>query len=195
MSRRCVMYLMDHIVCQHRHPASYQSTVVCLVIAMMETTNFSHGRSLAFRGFARVGLDTLQFRHDSHRGLDNRNVTRLCKIFELEGCQRLDDHHFVDVIIDEASFDSIQDGTNEPVVQTQPARDWLSAPLLDIGSIECLSGRHRIQAALQYLEPNDRWWIARVYSDGKETSNSQTHLLTMARPFSIESNQPFGELS
>lgn len=134
----------------------------------MEGRNIAHERNLAFQGFAKVGLDALQFKHDSHRGLDNRNVTRLRKIFELEGCQRFDELHFVDVVVPKSSLERHQNSTAGPVLSPQPASHWLNAPVLDLGQLECLSGLHRIQAALQYLQPNDRWWLARVYSDGKK---------------------------
>lgn len=126
----------------------------------MGNSNVSGARQLAFRGFVRVNLDDLSFVHDSHRGLDERNVARICRIFELEGCQRLDEHHFVDVVI---GHDQALD---EHRVTERPIPHWPDLPLIVCGKLECLNGRHRIQAAKLHLPPNERWWIARVFIEG-----------------------------
>lgn len=127
---------------------------------MMAINNVSSARQLAFRGFVRVNLDDLSFVHDSHRGLDERNVTRICKIFELEGCQRLDEHHFVDVVLDQDQV------LGEHHVTERPIPQWQTLPLVACGKLNCLTGRHRVQAAKVHLPPNERWWIARVFSKG-----------------------------
>lgn len=128
----------------------------------MSLNNMSNARQLAFRGFARVNLDDLSFVHDSHRGLDERNVARLGKIFDLEGCQRFHEHNFVDVVIEQNSLDTLQ----RRCLAQQPVDDWTAVPLLSLGQLECLSGRHRIEAAKTHLAPNEQWWIVRLFVNG-----------------------------
>jgi hypothetical protein len=33
--------------------------------------------------------------------------------------------------------------------------------------LECLHGRHRIQAAREFLSPKDKWWTVDLYLSGK----------------------------
>jgi len=127
--------------------------------------NISHARHLTFREFARVSLDDLSFGHDSARSIDERNVFRLRKIFEIEGCQRSDGHNFIDATAAGNAATSFEP-EQLPLFKI-PADNWCTVPLLKLGAIACLNGQHRIEAAKRYLAPNDRWWIVRIFVDGQ----------------------------
>lgn len=68
----------------------------------IEETRFAERRS-HFRGSARIHLQHFlfegQFDTSSPVFLDQKNVTRLEKLFDIEGCLRLDPEHRIPVII------------------------------------------------------------------------------------------------
>lgn len=88
---------------------------------------------------------------------------RLQSIFDLEGCQRSEEQNFVDVMVSRADLDAL----DEDQVSRELSCDWSSMPTIHHGEVQCLSGRHRIEAAKQHLVPNDRWWIARLFVDSE----------------------------
>ena len=44
----------------------------------------------------------------------------------------------------------------------QPPKGWRTFHILD-----CLNSLHRVLAACEFLDKNDRWWIVRLYTDGE----------------------------
>lgn len=129
--------------------------------------NFAGTKHLKFRGFARVDLTTLSFDHS--RALSIRNVKRLQKIFELEGCQRQDDRNFVDALISEEQLQCVL--VKQPLaLQKEPIQKWEGQPILIASQLSCLTGQHRIKAAQQHLDTNDCWWIARMFTDSESFS-------------------------
>lgn len=129
--------------------------------------NFAGTKHLKFQGFARVDLKTLSF--DYSRALSGRNVKRLQKIFQLEGCQRQDDRNFVDALISKEQLQRVL-ATQPLALQKEPIQEWKGQPLLIASQLSCLTGQHRIKAAQQHLDTNDCWWIARVFTEGESSS-------------------------
>jgi hypothetical protein len=127
---------------------------------MDEVANFASAKHRQFRGLARVRLGDLQF--DGNHTTSQQNVKRLDKIFQIEGCQRLDERNYIDVV---ATNNQIC-ATQPECLQDAPPLAWQSSPVLCIGPLRCLTGRHRVLAAQKYLDSNDQWWVARIYSDG-----------------------------
>lgn len=128
-----------------------------------EAFNFAHAKHLNFEGFARIRLSTLSF--DKHRFLSSKNVKRLQKIYGVEGCQRLDDRNFVDVLVTKERLN--QTLLAQPsAIQQLPPENWNTCPIIDIDSLSCLTGLHRIEAAKRYLDANEQWWVARIYTNG-----------------------------
>lgn len=124
-----------------------------------EVTNFASAKQRQFRGLARVRLSDLQF--DANNTISPQNVSRLSKIFQIEGCQRLDERNYIDVVVTDNQISAAR----PECFQNVPPQAWQSTPILGIGPLECLTGQHRVRAAERYLDANDQWWIARVYAN------------------------------
>lgn len=126
---------------------------------MDDVGNFAYAKHGQFRGLARVALGDLQ--HDENHAFSPQNVIRLCRIFQIEGCQRLDERNYIDVLASDTQLDAVSPET----LQDTPPQTWETRPVLGVGSLKCLTGQHRIRAAQRCLDANDQWWIARIYSD------------------------------
>jgi hypothetical protein len=126
---------------------------------MEEVANFASAKHQQSRGLARVRLGDLRF--DENHTISPQNVNRLNKIFQIEGCQRSDERNYIDVVVTD---DQIR-GARPECLQDAPPEAWQSSPVLGVGPLRCLTGRHRVRAAQKYLDANDQWWVARVYSD------------------------------
>ena len=131
----------------------------------MSDKSVSHEESLRFCGLARVDLATLNFDQASScgdRDTWGQNVKRLVNIFRTEGCQCWEAAKFVKV--NQGHLDAALASQNTTLPQ-QPPEDWQAYPVLKLLSIDCLNGHHRVLAARQYLNRNDRWWVARLYTE------------------------------
>ena len=134
----------------------------------MSKESLSHEESLRFRGLARVDLDTLKFDFASshgHRDTWDKNVKRLVNVFRTEGCKRDETANFVKVRVNQGQLDA-SFASQSTILPQQPPKDWKACPVLQLPSIDCLNGHHRVLAARQYLDRNDQWWVARVYTEG-----------------------------
>lgn len=139
---------------------------------MDEVVNHAYAKHGQFRGLARVALKDLQY--DANHAFFPQNVLRLSRIFQLEGCQRLDERNYIDVL----ATDSQLDGLSPECLHDTPQQTWEIRPILGVGSLKCLTGQHRIRAAQKFLDSNDQWWIARVYSDRMSRNGQQYSKLT-----------------
>ncbi|KAK6436022.1 hypothetical protein LTR95_007786 [Oleoguttula sp. CCFEE 5521] len=136
------------------------------------------------QGLVRVSLNSLVYGDSQHRSLSETNVTRLQRIYEVEGCQRDDARNFIDILLD---CEDADDARWLPYVRALSSTqlDWSSIPELPIERVEGLTGLHRVRAAERYLAPNDQWWIARVFTTdtndrtrrqlAEEYSNERAH--------------------
>jgi len=116
-----------------------------------------------FRGSAKVSLNNLQF-DELTRRLESKNVARLVRIFQYEGCLRLEREHHVPVIIDEVQLSYMcQQSGVEPGSLLTDALVILNCENI---TLRCLHGQHRIAAAKEFLEPGDKWWIVDIYVQG-----------------------------
>lgn len=128
----------------------------------------SHSGALQFRGLARVDLAALNFQHASskeHRDVLEQHVTRLVNIFRTEGCKRTEASRFVKARVDERQLDEALASQNLDLPQ-RPPQDWTVVPILELPRLDCLNGWHRVVAARQWLDQNDQWWIAELYTSG-----------------------------
>ncbi|KAH7009179.1 hypothetical protein B0J12DRAFT_611800, partial [Macrophomina phaseolina] len=134
-------------------------------ISKYDTTLKERDRS--FRGTAKIDFVHLQF-EDCFRQLDLKNVSRLVKVFEKEGCARLKPENRVPAIIpDEVLKVALQKNglaldLNRSPFHTDHPKVSFSADL----RIQCLHGQHRIRAAEKYLPKADRWWVVDLFSSG-----------------------------
>lgn len=136
---------------------------------MTDGRSLCHDESLRFCGIARVDLDTLNFENASSEGrreTSARNVARLVNIFRIEGCKRSEAGNFVKAKVNQHQLDAALASQNLSLPQ-QPPEDWRAYPILKLRSVDCLNGLHRLLAARLYLNENDQWWIARLYTEGK----------------------------
>lgn len=136
---------------------------------MHDGSSLSHEASLKFCCLARVELDALNFEHalfGEHREPLAENVTHLIRVFRVEGCKRLEEGNFVEAQVNRRDLDAALASENLTLPQ-HPPEDWRKFPFLRLRSIDCLNGLHRVLAARKFLNKNDRWWIARLYTDGR----------------------------
>ncbi|KAH7551129.1 hypothetical protein BM1_10003 [Bipolaris maydis] len=126
-----------------------------------------------FRGLIRARLDCLQFNHqlflNKHREESPQNVRRLQKIFEKTGCLRLQDENIIDAVVEDDRLNAALHAiglSNEALQKICSPED---APSLYLGELRCLNGLHRIRAADQYLNENDKWWVVRLFSSETPT--------------------------
>lgn len=124
-------------------------------------------RRRAYLGKARIGIYQLTFALDGiyeARPLDTKNVARLVKTFEMEGCSRLDPDHHVPALISRIALSNAFPRVNSSGACKENFDDIpnivVDEPLV------CLHGQHRLAAAAQFLEPEDKWWIVDLYLDG-----------------------------
>ena len=136
---------------------------------MSDGGSLSYEESLRFRGLARVHLKALNFDHalfKDHRKPSAKNISRLVRVFRQEGCNRSDESNFVKAQVNHKDLDAALASQNL-TLSRQPPKSWRTIPILNLQSIDCLNGLYRVLAAREFLNKNDRWWIARLYTDGK----------------------------
>lgn len=132
--------------------------------------DFLSEKSRTFCGSAKVSIS--QLCHEdlltNPRQLDPKNVARLKNIYLLEGCHRLDSEHHVPALINEASLDRAL----RAATISRSALKGLEAPeqLVLEGELTVLHGRHRLEAAKDFLSADDKWWVVDLYLEGKMIS-------------------------
>ncbi|KAI9732138.1 MAG: hypothetical protein M1834_004234 [Cirrosporium novae-zelandiae] len=117
-------------------------------------------------GYFKLEIQHLRFEDEGsrvgNRALDLKNVARLVRVFQLEGCLRTKEKNTVSALISIENYQSyIGDVDQRP--QTPEKAIRLAIP--DGGVLTCLTGRHRIATAQQFLPANDQWWIVCLYND------------------------------
>ncbi|EUC40671.1 hypothetical protein COCMIDRAFT_108213 [Bipolaris oryzae ATCC 44560] len=126
-----------------------------------------------FRGLIRARLDCLQFNHqlflNKHREESPQNVRRLQKIFEKTGCLRLQEENIIDAVVEDDRLNAALHAIGLSNEALQKIRSPEDAPSLYLGELRCLNGLHRIRAADQYLNENDKWWVVRLFSSETPT--------------------------
>ncbi|KAF7136920.1 hypothetical protein CNMCM5793_006582 [Aspergillus hiratsukae] len=111
-------------------------------------------RSLKYKGTAKVYINQIVAHPSISRGLDPKNVDRLCEIFSRDRCRRLDVRNHVTAVV---------------------SRQHLEMALASAG-VQCLHGQHRLKAAEELLPPSDQWWTVDLYLDDI-SSNLQAALV------------------
>lgn len=125
----------------------------------------------SYRGIARIPLDSLDFKHSlvqrQHREISLQNVHRIRGIFERTGCLRFDGDNIVNAIIADSDLKEALESANITAASFQSCQWPIDAPRLNLTRVKCLSGLHRIEAAKDFLDENDKWWIVRLFSESK----------------------------
>ena len=119
-----------------------------------------------FYGTARIDLKYLYF--DEEQGIDMNNVARLKRIFNQEGCLRLQPSHRIPATINTNVLERAirQDGSKREDL-LHPRDRIPNLKLSNRDRVDCLHGRHRIEAARQFLPLEDEWWVIDLYSVGR----------------------------
>jgi hypothetical protein len=158
----------------------YSWVVSSSLILSMASYNISKANS--FLGIARIDLDQISFTEaldpdENHRAKSQKDIARLLNVFELEGCIRSEDRNFIEGLISEDYLDtalstagiskeSFEERSRLPIRHTD---DIVHVRLR--GPIQCNDGLHRISAAKQFLDNNDRWWVVKLYKREGESEN------------------------
>ena len=125
----------------------------------------------AFVGRAKIRIAHLRYENNSIHGtraLDLSNVARLRRIYELEGCQRLEPDHYIAALINHHTLNRALELSHLELEALRP-RDYDVLATLELGEadfVTCLYGKHRLEAAKAFLDPTDKWWVVDIYRQG-----------------------------
>ena len=120
-----------------------------------------------YKGTAFVHLSALTFPNPV-RPIDQGHVARLKRVFDKEGCRRLELEHHIPAIIDDASL-QVAMHFSDMSIEMLRAASAVDPPELRFPEgtvLECLHGRHRIMAAQQHLSLDQFWWTIDIYGEG-----------------------------
>lgn len=121
-----------------------------------------------FLGTARVPIDKLSFEGSSARVLDEKNVERLVSIYKLTACQQLKPSNHIPGILPPEAFSRFVGSiatVQNPLRSDEPS-GWPMLIVSEEQQIQCLHGRHRVEAARRCLGRRDQWWVVDFYSTG-----------------------------
>ncbi len=123
-----------------------------------EESRLEAKKELKYKGTARVRLKWLHFRWNEPEELDNTNVERLKSIFRKD-CRRLDIHNHICAVVDQQHLDAaiLVSGISARALLTKPESGYPELVFPAGYQLECLHGRHRIQAGKEVLPPADKW--------------------------------------
>jgi len=121
-------------------------------------------KRIKYKGTARIRLKWLHFQWNRPRELDGKNVERLKAGFQKD-CRRLDEHNHIPAVIDQQSLDTAEELSGVSARQLgKHAQGGYPELVFPAGyQVECLHGRHRIQAA---KELGLEWWTVDLYLAG-----------------------------
>ena len=126
-------------------------------------------KRLKFQGTARIGLHHLNFPRDDAKELHRKNVDRLKAIYQQHGCRRLEVQHHVPATVDDGSLNAAiaAAGISLTTLGRSPTANGYPELVFPNGHrLECLHGRHRIQAGKEFLPARDQWWTVDLYLTG-----------------------------
>jgi hypothetical protein len=139
-----------------------------------EDIRFERERRLFCKGSALVKLESLNWEESKIRQHDPKNVLRLKKIFEEDGCRSLKVGNHIPAIVDQHHLDTAIENAKQKELWNAGVLPSIYAtidsengyPELEFPSgIICLHGFHRIQAG-KALRPAEKWWIVDLYLSG-----------------------------
>ncbi|KAF1358854.1 hypothetical protein EJ07DRAFT_121843, partial [Lizonia empirigonia] len=152
--------------------------------------NIERQKSSHFRGRAKVPLEFLHFSEHSPRQLDRGNVERLRDVFREQGVKRLTSGNHIPAVVGKDDLErAVQLSGLSLLDILNGSQD--KPPLLrfpDGFRLECLHGKHRVEAAKL-----SAWWTVTLYSAG---TPSATYLSEQAKTSLIEdysSSQKFSD--
>lgn len=125
-------------------------------------------KKVKYKGTARIKLEWLHFHEIELRDLDIKNVERLKSVFRKE-CRRLDINHHIPALIDQQQLDAsiLASGVLPATLLSYPPNSYPELVFPAGYQLNCLHGRHRIQAGKEVLPRGDKWWTVDLYLAGK----------------------------
>ena len=129
-----------------------------------EELNLEKEKAAKCNGTARIRLEWLHFRDNQ---LDDKHVQDLQSRFQ-KNCLRLDARNHIPAIIDQQHLDFALriSGIPEGMLSIDSQNEFPELSFWAGYELECLHGKHRIQAAKQALLPPDMWWTVDLYRAG-----------------------------
>ena len=120
----------------------------------------------AFLGTAKIRINSIAYEGGSTLGqsdLDDRNVARLLRIFDIEGC-RPDDWPIEALISNDLLAHALErSALSQSDLQT--GGKFLQLP--SGSSVTCIHGKHRLAAGRFQLPSDQNWWNVKLYSAGE----------------------------
>lgn len=148
--------------------------------AYAEDLRLETEHEITFKGSACVRFENLNWnlyirRDKSKTTPDPDHVEYVKRIFKNEGCRRLEVKHHIPAVVEQHQLDvALKDArqknrwntdtlpNNYTIINTRDRYPELNFP----GGIECLHGRHRIEAGKEWLSATEKWWIVDLYLSG-----------------------------
>ncbi|KAH0563187.1 hypothetical protein GP486_002246 [Trichoglossum hirsutum] len=123
-------------------------------------------RGFKYRGTASIGLEVLCFRPDLRRDLDQNNVERLRRSFRTAGCNPLPLKNHIPAVINEDDLNTalITSGCSAQRLVDHTQSEYPELEFPPGYQLECLHGKHRVQAARGIFPPGQGRWIVDLYS-------------------------------
>jgi hypothetical protein len=126
-------------------------------------------RGKYYRGTAIVRFEYLHFGSQCPRELDRENVESLKRTFMKQGCLRLEPKHYIPALIDQQALDLAIKSSRAVSLDTLLNNPKAEPPELKMPpnySLECIQGRHWVEAGKEFLPPKGRWWTVDLYLKG-----------------------------
>lgn len=133
--------------------------------AQQEDERLEKERRRVSRGTARVRLEALHFPNQSCE-VDVKRVEYLESCFREYGCRPLPKKNHICAVIDQDDLFTAMRANSVTLEEllSNPSDNYAELWFPDGYQLECLHGRHRIQAACEFLQrPSDRWWAVDLY--------------------------------
>lgn len=125
-------------------------------------------KKVKFRGTACIRLEWLYFPGNQPRELKRKNVERLKSNFRKK-CDRLPIKNHIPALIEQQHLDAAihASGILPANLLSNPNVGYPELVFPTGYQLECLHGRHRIQAAKEVLPLREKWWTVDLYLAGK----------------------------
>ena len=137
-------------------------------LAQAEDDKLEQERRRTYLGTARVRFEALHFRRKGLREPDKKHVEHLKECFRDSGCRPLEKPNHISAVISQEHLDKAIRASgiqHDHLLSNQP-RGFAELEFPPGLQIDCLHGQHRILAAAEVLEPEDKWWAVDLYRTG-----------------------------
>lgn len=122
-----------------------------------------------FLGTAKVDIESFSFDPFWTRDVHSRISERLLSTYELTGTSQLEPTNHIPAVIDDAEFIEALSrvSATRDMARSNDHTQWPTLSFPTDKKLQCLRGRHRIDAARVYLRPGLRWWVVNLYSQSE----------------------------